>query len=244
MKFFDLDSPLMQFLSRMADLMWLNILTLICCLPIVTAGASLTAMHYMCLKMVRNEECYITRGFFKSFKENFKQGTLIWLLLLFVIAVLFGDFYIMKKGGFDFPRILQIAITAVGVLVVFTATFVFPVLAKFDNTIWRTIKNAFIMSILQFPKTIAMIVMAVVPIVLFAFINSAVPIVFLLGMSVPAYFSAKLYDKFFQKLEDQILAENQPKEENADGENQEDDRIFKDELDESIKIDDNNGGSN
>ena len=82
MKIFDLDSPLMQFLNKMADLLWLNILTFICCIPIVTIGASLTAMHYMALKMVRNEECYITRGFFKSFKENFRQATLIWLLLL------------------------------------------------------------------------------------------------------------------------------------------------------------------
>ena len=80
MKFFNLDSPVMQALGKMADLMWLNILTLICCIPVVTAGASLTAMHYMALKIVRNEECYITKGFFKSFKENFKQATLIWLL--------------------------------------------------------------------------------------------------------------------------------------------------------------------
>ena len=67
MKFLNLDSPLMQGLGKMADLMWLNVLTLICCLPIVTIGASLTAMNYMALKIARNEECYITRGFFKSF---------------------------------------------------------------------------------------------------------------------------------------------------------------------------------
>ena len=68
MKFLNLDSPLMQGLGKMADLMWLNVLTLIYCLPIVTIGASLTAMNYMALKLARNEECYITRGFCKSFK--------------------------------------------------------------------------------------------------------------------------------------------------------------------------------
>ena len=77
MKFFDMDSPLMQGLGKMADLLWLNVLTLICCIPIVTIGASFTAMNYMALKMARNEECYITRGFFKSFRENLKQATLI-----------------------------------------------------------------------------------------------------------------------------------------------------------------------
>ena len=61
MKFFNLDSPVMQALGKMADLMWLNILTLICCIPVVTVGASLTAMHYMALKIVRNEECEVLR---------------------------------------------------------------------------------------------------------------------------------------------------------------------------------------
>ena len=92
MKFFQLDSPLMNFLNRMADLMWLNILTMVCCIPIFTAGSAITALHYMALKIVRNEECYITRGYFKSFKENFKQATAIWMIILVIIAVLAGDF--------------------------------------------------------------------------------------------------------------------------------------------------------
>ena len=232
MKIFDLDSPLMQFLNKMADLLWLNILTFICCIPIVTIGASLTAMHYMALKMVRNEECYITRGFFKSFKENFRQATLIWLLLLLLFAVLLGDFYIMRNSGMEFSQALQIVITAVGVLVLFTATFVFPVLAKFENTIYRTLKNALIMSILQFPKTIAMLILGiVVPIALYIFVPAATPVVFLFGLSVPAFLSALMYNKFFKKLEAQMEENSDPKE-NQNPE--EDERIFKDELDETL----------
>ena len=68
MKLFDLDSPVMRFLSKMADLMILNILTMICCLPLFTAGAAFTALHYVCLKMVRNEEGYIAKSYFKAFK--------------------------------------------------------------------------------------------------------------------------------------------------------------------------------
>ena len=83
MKIFDLDSPLMNVLNKMADLMWLNILTLICCIPVITAGAALTSMHYVALKIVRNEESYITRSLFLNpFKTNFRQATLIWLLLM------------------------------------------------------------------------------------------------------------------------------------------------------------------
>lgn len=79
-KIFNLDSPVMQALNKVADLIWLNILTMVCCIPIITVGAALTAQHYVVLKMVRNREGYITRSFFKSFKANFKQATCIWLI--------------------------------------------------------------------------------------------------------------------------------------------------------------------
>lgn len=230
MKFFQLDSPLMNFLNKVADLMWLNVLTMVCCIPIITAGASFTALHYMALKIVRNEECYITRGFFKSFKENFKQATIIWLLLLLVVLVLGGDFYIIMKSGIDFHIVIKVIIMAAAVLVLFTAVFVFPVLAKFDNTVKRTIKNAFVMSILQFPRTLLMIVMYVVPIVVALLSYRTWPVVFLFCFSAPALVAAMLYNKFFQKLEDQILEEAAEKE-GGSGE-AEDERIFKDEVEE------------
>ena len=233
MKFFDLDSPLMQVLNKVADLLWLNILTLICCIPIVTVGASLTAMNYMALKIVRNEECYITKGFFKSFKQNFRQATAIWLLFLLAVLVLAGDFYIMKNSGIEFNIVIKVVIGIVAWILTFTWMFVFPVLAKFDNTVIRTIKNAFVMSILQFPKTLLMIVMYALPIVIGMLVPQAFPICFLFGLSAPAYVSALLYNKFFKKLEDQYIAATTPaEEEGAKEENEE--RIFKDELDESL----------
>ena len=230
---FNLDSPLMQFLGKVADLMWLNILAMICCIPIFTAGASLTALHYMSLKIVRGEECYITRGFFKSFKQNFKQATIIWLILLLAILIMVGDIYIMKNSGLEFHIVLKVIIGVVAFLIIFAAMFVFPVLAKFDNTIKNTVKNAFIMSILQFPKTILMIILWVVPPVVAILFPQVFPVCFLFGLSLPAFVSALLYNKFFQKLEDRVLEETAPAEEEViDGE--EDERIFKDELDEAL----------
>ena len=233
MRIFNLDSPLMQMLSKVADLLLLNMLALICCIPIVTVGASLTALNYMALKMVRNEECYITRGFFKSFKENFIQGTVIWMLFLLLFVVLAGDFYIMSNSGMEFSKVLQVIITIFAMLLLFTAMYVFPVLAKFDNTIWRTIRNAFFMSIMQFPKTLLMIVLYILPPVLFVLFYQIAPLAIFFGLSVPAWLSAKLYNKLFQKLEDQVLAEIEPVEEEG-----EDERIFKDELDEALLVDD------
>lgn len=230
MKIFGLDSPLMQALSKVADLLWLNVLTLICCLPIVTIGASLTAMNYMALKIARNEECYITRGFFKSFRENFRQATLIWLILLLLIAVLAADFLIMSGGAeTGFEKVLWGVIAAVAFMVAATVIYVFPVLAKFENTVFRTLKNALLISLMQFPKTLVMIVAYAAPPVLFFTVTQTMPLCIMFGLSVPAWISAKLYNNFFKKLEDQVLAANAPEE--KEGGPEEDERIFKDELD-------------
>lgn len=234
MKFFSLDSPLMQALNKMADLMWLNVLTVLCCIPVVTVGASLTAMHYMLLKIVRNEETYITKGFFKSFKDNFRQATVIWLIQLVVTILLAGDFYIMYKSETQFHVVFQALLMVVVVITVFTATFVYPVLAKFDNSIFRTIKNAFYMSILQLPKTIAMIILSILPLVLVVIAPSIIPIVLMFGVSIPAFLFAKMYNKFFMKLEDKVNERNAPEE--GSEETGEEERIFKDELDETLAV--------
>lgn len=233
MKIFNLDSPLMQFLGKVADLMIINILTMLCCLPIITVGPALTAAHYVCLKMVRDEECYIVRSYFKSFKENFKQGVLIWLIILAAILILAGDYYIITKSGLEFSKVLTTAIIVVAIVLLMVTIFVFPTLAKFDNTIKATFKNAFFMAILQLPKTALMVVLYVAPVVIMAFFYQAVPVVMMLGISVPIFLSAMLYNKFFQKIEDNIL-EAQAEAEGPKEEEDDPDRIFSDKLDEAL----------
>lgn len=228
----------MQGLGKVADLMWLNILTAICCLPVVTAGASLTAMNYMALKIARDEECYITRGFFKSFKENFKQATIIWLIMLVLIVVLTADILILTAGGeagmggSGFGSILKGIIIVVAVIVAAEMVYVFPVLAKFDNTVFKTMKNALLMSLMQLPKTIVMLVAYAAPPVLFIFAPRAIPFCLLFGLSVPAWISAKLYNKLFKKLEEQVMAADPAA--GGDEAAGEDERIFKDELDPAL----------
>ena len=96
-RLFNLDSPIMVFLGKVGDLIWLNVLTMICCIPIVTVGASITALHYVSIKMVRNEEGYLTKNFFKSFRQNFFQATVLWVLMLFILAVAGADFYFLSS---------------------------------------------------------------------------------------------------------------------------------------------------
>lgn len=200
-KIFDLESPVFTFLSKMADLIWLNILTVVCSIPVFTIGASLTALNYVVLKMVRNEEGYINKSFFKSFKQNFKQATIIWLIILAVIIVLAGDFYILKYATFEFPDWLRIILFAVAVILLIAVMHVFPVLAKFENTIKNTFKNSFLMGILSLPKTILMIICWIIPVVIGLFVYQILPLVLALGISLPAYMCALLYNKTFKRFE-------------------------------------------
>lgn len=78
----DIDGPVMQIITKIVYAVWLNILWVICCLPVFTVGASTTALFYVTLKIVKNEEGNITRAFLGAFKENFRQATVIWLILL------------------------------------------------------------------------------------------------------------------------------------------------------------------
>ena len=206
-RIFNLDSPLMSALNKLADLIFLNILTFICCIPIITIGASLTSMHYVLLKMVRNEDSYITKSFFKSFKENFKQATIIWLIMLLIIIVIVGDLLIFSYSGIEFPTALKIAFAAVGFLVLMSAIYVFPLLSRFENTIRGTLKNSVFMAILSLPKTILMIVCYILPLAVMYFSMNLLPIVFFLGISGPAFLAAYLYNGIFKKFEPAVEEE-------------------------------------
>lgn len=200
-KLFDMDSPIMRFLNRMADMIILNILMIICCIPIITVGAAFTAMHYVLLKMVRDEEGYLIRGFFKSFVLNFKQATLIWLIMLVVIAVYVGDSIIFSYSGIAFPRVLVVGVAAVGLVVLMVALYVFPLLARFDNTIKNTIHNAAFLAFANLPKTVLMVVMYAIPFVIGYFSPYSHIFLFMFGISLPAYGAAWLYSNIFKKFE-------------------------------------------
>lgn len=200
-RFFDIDSPMMRFLSKVADLMILNILMILCCIPVITAGAGIVGLHYVLLKMARNEEGYIAKGFFKSFKENFKQATVIWLIVLAFIGIFIADWVVFNFSVLQFPKVLKIVLAVLFVLVYTVACYVFPLLARFENTISNTFRNAFFMAILNFPKTLLMLVVYAMPVAVLYFLPVATPLVFLFGFSVPAYLAAMLYSGIFKRFE-------------------------------------------
>lgn len=229
-KMIDVDSPFVRTVNKITDLLVLNIWTILCSLPIITAGASMAAAHYVALKLRRNEEGYTTREFFKAFKQNFKKATILWLIVLFVAIVLGLDFYIIRTMKLNIPKVIQFVIAVVAALGVCTLMWLFPLQAKFENTISKTIKNAFALSMIQAPKTILMVVLYVVPyIICFSFFQ-ILPLFFFFGVSAPIYWSAMLYNKMFMRLEEKILENSEANGESSLAEETEEDgeKIFSD----------------
>ncbi|HIR00134.1 MAG TPA: YesL family protein [Candidatus Scybalocola faecavium] len=196
---FRYDSRLMRALARVGDLVMINVMALLCCIPVITGGAALTAMYTCIFRMRKNREGYLYRDFFKAFKENFKQSTIIWLIVLILALLLFLDYRIFS-GIQGMADILQILVLAVGIFIFLIVIYAFPMEAYFINTVKTTIKNAVLTAILHLPYTLAL---GVINIGSF-FIVSYFPVTFglflLLGLSGPAWISAFLLLKIFKGI--------------------------------------------
>ena len=197
-KIFDMDNPLMQALSVAADLLALNILALLCCLPIVTAGAGITAMNDLVIHMARQEETYLVKPFFRSFRANFKQSTLLWLLILAAASLLYFDYH----AAAVYAPMLRYPIAAIGVMLLAIAMYAFALLSRYENSVFGTLKNAVSLAIGFFPRTLGMVVFTVAFWVLaIHFYRFGVPVLILFGLSLPCYVCALLLRGVFDQLE-------------------------------------------
>ena len=201
--FFNMDSPLWRFLGRLADIMILNIVFLITCIPIVTIGAAWTSLSYVTLKMSRDEESYIVKSYFKAFRQNFRQATVIWILTLAVMLIFYMDFHIIRNMASSMVQIMYVLLSAIALLFGLTLLYVLPVLAKFDNTILNTIKNAFLISISNLPRTLLMLVVIVGSAVLTFLSQQTIAVGLLvwtmIGFALIAFLNAHILVKIFDR---------------------------------------------
>ena len=151
MRLFSYESKFSQVVMMLCYSCFLNLLWFFCSLPIFTIGASTTALYYASLKIVRGEESYPARMFFRSFRENFKQATQLWLILLGVGLFLGADAYILyhlrknSTGGTAvFWTLILALVIAAAVMYVIVLEYIFPLLASVSNTNTAMLKNSFL----------------------------------------------------------------------------------------------------
>ncbi|MBQ8638609.1 MAG: YesL family protein [Lachnospiraceae bacterium] len=144
---FSPDNKFTNFLSKIMYLAWLNLLWLICSLPIITIGASTTAVYYTTLRMARDEESYIARDFFHSFKENFRQATIVWLIMLAFVLMLAVNWWAFSSSPNDLLRILSFLFLSILFIFVLIGTWFFPLLSQFHTSIMDLFRSSLFISL-------------------------------------------------------------------------------------------------
>ena len=164
---FRYDTKFWGLLDKITDIVILNFLFIVSSLPIVTIGASISATYSVSLKKIKNEDISVSKEFIKKFRADFKVSTIVWILMIVVGGVLLLDFHIsnLVSNGI-LSIILKFISTLVGVIYLFSLTYIFPIISKFDNTIKNTIINSILISIQSLPYTIIMFVMNILWIIL------------------------------------------------------------------------------
>lgn len=200
MNLFSYKSLLSKFLYLVADIMILHLLWLICSIPIITIGASSTALYYACMKRIRTDEGYITTNFFKSFKQNFRQSTIIWFIIICVFGLLFIDISIsLQIDGF----LGKILLFTSGFLIIPTtiiSIYIFPVQAKFDNSIFNNFKNAIFMSISALPFTIVLIAIFLTFLILTLSFVPFIGLMIICGAGLYGYLVSSVFVQIFRKF--------------------------------------------
>lgn len=207
MNLFNMNSPLVRGLEKLANLMILNWIMLICCIPIITIGPAITAAYWVAMKMVRNEEGGIFQDFFHSFRVNMKQGILVGLIVLGVTAALVLEIWWMYQitqfGGL-FDRLIYYLLIFITAVFLMTVNYVWALLAKFNNSTKQLFKTARALAVRHIIATVVMGVIALAPVamLLYSLQTMTFACVFYLFLGIPtvAYlqsiFMVKIFDQY------------------------------------------------
>ena len=159
--FFSMNNPVWNFLGKLADVFCLTLFWILCSIPIVTIGASTTAMYYCCLKLTRDEEGYVYRQYFKAFKDNLLQGSIIGVLMMVFGGIIGFNlwFYMTVESSFSRPMFVVMLMFLWAYMMLIH--YVFAVQAQFENTIKNTIVFALALAIRKLGWTVIMLCVTV-----------------------------------------------------------------------------------
>ena len=200
-----MENPFWQGVSVVADMMLINLLTLLCSVPVFTAGAAFTAMNDVVIRIIRQEEGNIIRSYGSAFRKNLKKGSVFGLILIFASALLYFDYLC----SLAYAPMFRYGIAALSILLLTVAMYTFALLARYENSLMATIKNAAVLAVGYFPRTLGMLVFTVAFWLLgIRFYRIGAPILFLFGFSLPCYICIILLRGVFDHLESKENSED------------------------------------
>lgn len=203
MGLFSLDNAFGRFMDKVMKWIFLNFLCIVCCIPIVTIGPAITALYAVSLKMARGEDVSVAKGFFRAFKQNFKKGIVIHIIMLAVATVMILNVYYFRQlqDEYEFYKYWKYAMYVIALIYVMVLTYVYPLLAAFENTIRGTFQNALLLPIAHIGWTILILIITVGPLYL-CYVNADIMewglfFYILCGFAVIAFIHSKIFVRIF-----------------------------------------------
>ena len=213
MRFYDQNSPLMIALGKFADIVICNLMFCLFSLPVFTIGASLTALYSCMQELVYEEEKddgLIFRDFWLAFKQNFKQATGIWMLCLLAMAFLGAYYWIARNLAGGYGKVYTVTFYFLLLIFLFGFLYLFPLQARYENSVKNTIRNAYLLSVGALPWTLLTLALIIAAVYISFFMNpNAVDVFTYLwaacGFGLMAYLTSFLFRKAFQRISPETM---------------------------------------
>ena len=197
---FNWDNIVFQMLGKLVDCVWVSILWVICCIPVFTIGASTTAAMSVALKLADDEEGYIAKSYFEAYKANFKQGVPMGLIFLVAWYAVYLDFQLF--GAVKNNPVILLIIGMVSVfLVIIAMIYSFSLLARYENTVVRTIQNSMDISRKYFGKTLILVILVAAEVLIFQYNSTMIFLGILFGPGFIIYTIAAMSKRVFLQIE-------------------------------------------
>ncbi|MFD1466525.1 YesL family protein [Lapidilactobacillus mulanensis] len=196
---FNTNSSFFQFMRTLVSFVSLNIIFIFSCVPIVTIGSAMTSLYATTIKYIDNEDIPLTKSYLRAFKKNIKSGTITFLICVAFIGLLAFNlsFWWHFKSVVSSPIIVVLLITMF--IAVLVTEFVFPLIARYQNSVRQSFKNAFLITVENFFKGLLLIAIDSITIAIFYFSNFARVMILMFGFAFVAYLKSFVLSKVFAR---------------------------------------------
>ena len=202
MNFMNQDNIVVIALNRIGDVIIANLLFLLCSIPLVTIGPSLTALYHCMLRIVKGNEDKVTKTFFRALRQNFVQSLIAWLALVIVGVILFLNTHFLLQNTSEAGKIFYYLSGLVLALLVIIALYIFPVIAAFSNTLKNLVKNSVIFAFMHIPSTLLIAVISILPMYMTYQDLTLLPLYsccwFFFGFALTCYINSFLFYRIFK----------------------------------------------
>lgn len=206
---FDPNTRLFRIMARITQLIGLNVLTFLCCIPVVTMGASFSAAHRVMHDALYGDEDEVIKPFLRAFRHSFKQSTLVWLVYLLVVLVCMFNIMMVDTSFTGTLRIVSYIII-IALLAGFSCvgSVLFPLIGRYRNTLMEHLSNALLLTLSHPLRAIAMAALNAFPFLLayaalLHFLKSMV-IWLTFGVGIIFLLDALLMKRLYDQMDDAI----------------------------------------